>query len=63
MNEAEIPMSDIFGEDQKKHWKQHPKYRQLEEKAAAYVDKLPYSSCPTRNLKEEERQCIALQEN
>ena len=43
MDEAEIPMSDIFGEDQKKPWKQHPKYRQLEEKAAAYVDKLPYS--------------------
>ena len=36
-------MSDIFGEDQKKPWKQHPKYRQLEEKAAAYVERLPYS--------------------
>ena len=43
MDEAQIPMSDIFGEDRKKPWKQHPKYHQLEEKAAAYVDKLPYS--------------------
>ena len=36
-------MDDIFGEDEKKPWKEHPKYQDFEVKAKKYVESLGYS--------------------
>ena len=43
LESATIPLDDIFGEDDKKPWKEHPKYQDLEVKAKKYVDSLGYS--------------------
>ena len=43
LESAMIPLDDIFGEDDKKPWKEHPKYQDLEVKAKKYVDSLGYS--------------------
>ena len=40
---AAIPMDDIFGEDEKKPWKEHPKYQDFEMKTKKYVESLGYS--------------------
>ena len=43
LESATIPLDDIFGEDDKEPWKEHPKYQDLEVKAKKYVDSLGYS--------------------
>ena len=44
MDEAQIPFDDIFGDDPKKQWSEHPKFHSFVQKAASYVDKLGFSS-------------------
>ena len=46
-----IPLDDIFGEDDKKPWKEHPKYQDFEVKAKMYVESLGYSQ-PTEGASE-----------
>ena len=41
---ATVPLDDIFGNDPKKQWSEHPKFHELVQKAATYVDKLGFSS-------------------
>ena len=41
---ATVPLDDIFGTDPKKQWSEHPKFHELVQKAATYVDKLGFSS-------------------
>ena len=43
IDSAAIPMDDIFGTDDKKPWKDHPKYQDFQVKAKQYVDSLPFS--------------------
>ena len=51
MDSAAIPMDDIFGTDDKKPWKDHPKYQDFQVKAKKYVDSLPFSQ-PTQGSSE-----------
>ena len=44
MDEAQVPFDDIFGDDPKKQWSEHPKFHSFVQKAALYVDKLGFSS-------------------
>ena len=48
---AIVPFDDIFGTDDKKPWKEHPKYHDLEEKATEYVESLGYSQ-PSKGASE-----------
>ena len=41
---AAVPLDDIFGNDPKKQWSEHPKFHSFVQKAASYVDKLGFSS-------------------
>ena len=41
---ATVPLDDIFGNDPKKQWSEHPKFHSFVQKAALYVDKLGFSS-------------------
>ena len=43
LESAAIPLDDIFGKDDKKPWKEHPKYQDFEVKAKKYVGSLGYS--------------------
>ena len=43
LNSAVIPMNDIFGQDEKKAWNEHPKYQEFTEKAMKYVETLGFS--------------------
>ena len=38
-----IPMNDIFGQDDKKSWNEHPKYQEFTERARKYVGTLGFS--------------------
>ena len=44
LDEAQVPFDDIFGDDPKKQWSEHPQFHPLVQKAASYVDKLGFSS-------------------
>ena len=44
LDDAAVPFDDIFGNDPKKQWSEHPKFHELVQKAAMYVDKLGFSS-------------------
>ena len=48
---AIVPLDDIFGTDDKKPWKEHPKYHDFEEKATKYVESLGYSQ-PSKGASE-----------
>ena len=51
IDSAAIPMDDIFGTDDKKPGKDHPKYQNFQVKAKKYVDSLPFSQ-PTQGSSE-----------
>ena len=40
---AVIPMDAIFGTDEKKPWKEHPKYQEFTDKAKKHVETLGFS--------------------
>ena len=44
LDAAAVPLDDIFGNDPKKQWSEHPKFHEFAQKAAMYVDKLGFSS-------------------
>ena len=44
LDQAAVPFDDIFGNDPKKQWSEHPKFHEFVQKAALYVDKLGFSS-------------------
>jgi len=44
MDDAVIPLDEIFGDDPKKPWSDHPKFHSFLQKAASYVDNLGFSS-------------------
>ena len=51
LESAVIPMNDIFGQDDKKAWNEHPKYQEFTEKASKYVDTLGFSQ-PKKGVSE-----------
>ena len=44
LDAAAVPFDDIFGNDPKKQWSEHPKFHTFVQKAATYVDNLGFSS-------------------
>ena len=44
LDAAVLPFDDIFGNDPKKQWSEHPKFHTFVQKAATYVDNLGFSS-------------------
>ena len=44
LEDAMIPFDDIFGDDPKKPWSDHPQFHSFLQKAASYVDNLGFSS-------------------
>jgi len=44
LDAAAVPFDDIFGNDPKKQWSEHPKFHAFVQKAASYVDNLGFSS-------------------
>ena len=44
LDNAAVPFDEIFGNDPKKQWSEHPQFHAFVQKAAVYVDKLGFSS-------------------
>ena len=44
LDNAAVPFDEIFGNDPKKQWSEHPQFHAFVQKVAVYVDKLGFSS-------------------